>query len=454
MLYSDKQVLLNNSRNPIRLKKIREKLCLSNGGLFEGQLPDYEWAIENLGEQFNKVILASKNIEKLCLGSYTVLGGWCVLRTKCMQDLRSGIITDPKTGEKKQYETIEEVCQWLEKAIALDQIIETVGSYNGDLYVAISEEHLWSEKIIKAVAKKLNKKFTAHESEQIVKAIRFSEEKRARATEKYLSFVKGKKIRITKVRDSLIFQDLVKARNDLYNHFGITNEKLLQPVIKRRLSRDLEQSQDQITDLFIHMDRYSLVLLMYTGYYLNILKEKGYVKTENAIIIEPYSHTRSNESDSEFRRILLSEEKGAHNYLVKGGINEHLGFIVLDEISDYGLHKFSKLKTIAEVPNIKNYFEHLKSISESNTISILDLKKNTAFLAGINYLPYGECGKALERMITISNGYFKKTQELNGNSKKNTDYYVFKKQKSELIREQSLIVLRELSRMMSYVFNP
>ena len=332
MFYSDKQVILNSSRDKLRLEKIREKLQTPNGGLFKGRLPNYKWAIENLGESFDKVILASNNIERLSLDSYTVLGGWCAIRTRCINDLQKGIITDTITGKKQQYKTVDELCNWLMKAIALDQIIEAIGSYNGDNYTAISEEYLWLEKIVKIVNKYFNRKLNETEIDKVLKAIKHSEEKRSKATELYLSFIKGKRVQITKVRDIDIFQDLIRSRDSLFDRLNITKEKLTQPmVLNRNITRKIKDSSHILNDLYQYIDRYSIVWFMYTGYYLDLLKDKGYVKTDYAIIIEPYSHARSNESESEFKKVMLSSKNGTNNYLVHGGINEKLGFIASSE---------------------------------------------------------------------------------------------------------------------------
>ena len=457
MIFDQKQKLLNNSRDTLKIEIIRSKLCLPKGGLYKGCLPKYKWSEENIGQTYYKTILASKGIENMKFGTYTVLGGWCSLRTKCVNDLSKGIFTDPKTGFIQKYKNVDEVADWIAHAISVDQIIESIGMYNGDSYAAISEEYLWSEKVIRIVQKYFSRKLLNSEQDKIRQSIRISDDRRYQITKKYIELVQNKKITLTKIIDSDIFSELVLARDKMLNDFNIslvdlgrqltTNRGLL----KNKNKNDKKEIQE---DINFYINNYIIVMLMYTGYYLEILRAKGYVKTAKAIVIEPYAHVQSNEFEGEFKGAVFSSDKGKNNYHIKGGINENIGFIAMDDVSTYACKRVKLIKSIFNVPNIKNYNKFIDILSTDKNISILDLRNNPVFMYGINYLPYGKCRKALLEMVDIRNEYLIRKRKIKYYPENESFYEIkeLKKNKSILIYKHALIVLNELDRLFSKIF--
>ena len=457
MIFDQKQILLNNTRDTLKLKIIRSRLSLPKGGLYKGCLPKHKWAQENIGHTYYKTILASKGIESTKFGTYTVLGGWCSLRTKCINDLTKGILTDPETGFTQYYKSVDEVAQWLLNAISADQIIESIGMYNGDSYAAISEEYLWSEKVIRILQKYFSRKLLNFEKDKIKQSIRISDDKRYQITKKYIEMVQNKKINLTKIIDNDIFSDLVKSRDKMLNDFNISLMDLGKRLaINRGLLKNKNDHDKKVIeeDINFYINNYSIVMLMYTGYYLEILKEKGYVKTPKAIVIEPYAHVQSNEFEGEFKGIIFSSNKGKNNYHIEGGINENIGLIAMDDVSNYACKRIKLSKSIFEVPNIKNYSKFIDTLSLDKNISILDLRNNPAFMCGINYLPYGKCSKALLEMVNIRNEYLIQKHKIKDYQNNESFFEIteLKKNKSLLIHKQALIVLNELNGLFSRIF--
>lgn len=458
MIYDQKQSLLNNSRDKLKIEIIRSKLGLPRGGLYQGCLPKHKWAQENIGQTYSKTILASKGIESMKFGTYTALGGWCSLRTKCVNDLSKGILTDPKTGLIQKYKNVDEVVQWLSNAISADQIVESIGLYNGTSYAAISEERLWSEKVIRIMQKYFSRKLLSFEKDKIRLSIRISDDKRYQITKKYIEIVQNKKINLTKIIDNDIFSDLVKSRDKILRDFNISLMDLGKRLITNRgllKNKNDDEKKAIQEDLHFYINNYSIVMLMYTGYYLEILKENNYIKTPKAIVIEPYPHIQSNEFEGEFKGMVFSSNQGKNNYHVEGGINENIGFIAIDDVSTYACKRIKLIKSISEVPNIKNYNKFIDSLSFDKNVSILDLRNNPVFMLGINYLPYGKCRKALLEMIEIRNEYLIRKSKIKYYHENESFYEIteLKKNKSLQIHKQALIVLDELDKLFSRIFS-
>lgn len=458
MIFDQKQRLLNNSRDTLKIEIIRSKLSLPKGGIYNGCLPKYSWAEKNIGQTYYKTILASKGIENMKFGTYTVLGGWCSLRTKCVNDLSKGILTDPETGLIQYYKNVDEVAQWLLNAVSADQIIESIGIYNGDSYAAISEEYLWSEKVIRILQKYFSRKLLNSEQDKIRQSIRISDDRRYKITKRYIEQVQNKKIALTKIIDSDIFSELIKSRDRILNNFNISLVDLGKRLATNRGLLKNKNNNDRkaiLEDIRFYVNNYSIVMLMYTGYYLEILKKKGYVETAKAIVIEPYSHIQSNEFEGEFKGIVFSSNKGKNNYHIKDGINENIGFIAVDDVSTYACKRIKLSKSIFEVPNIKNYNKFIDILSSDKNISILDLRHNPVFMCGVNYLPYSKCREALLEMINIRNEYLIRKRKIKYYPENESFYEIaeLKKNKSLLIYKQALIVLNELDRSFSKIFS-
>ncbi|MDO8610447.1 MAG: hypothetical protein Q7R95_07910 [bacterium] len=460
MIYDQKQKLLNNSRDPIKLQAIRAKLCLPNGGIFQGRIPGIKWSKENIGQTYYKTIMASRGIENLKLGTYTVLGGWCALRTKCINDLSKGILTDLSTGQLMKFKSVKEVTNWITNAVSADQITESIGIYNGTSYASISEEYLWTQKAAQILKKYLNRNLTSQEQENIRRSIHISDDKRYKITKKYIEFVLNKKIDFTKIVDIDILPDLIDSRDRFLDSIHTSLKDLATIIIKeildhKKINGEYNKEFKIIYKrLFDYLNNYSVILFMYTGYYLDILKRKGYVKSPKAIIMEPYSHVLSNEFEAEFKRIIFSTNNGKNNYLIKNGANEDLGIIVIDDVCNYSHRRVKKYQSIHEIPNIQNYHNFIDRLSSDKNMSALDLKNNPVFMCGVNYLPYGRCNKALLEMIDIRNEYLVKKKQVKQYKDDESFFEIteLKKIKSSLISKQAKIVLEELEKLFTTIF--
>ncbi len=401
------QKILLHSRDKVKLDKIRERLRSSGGGIYKGIIPSKEWFSTNIGEGYERVILASDGIESLSFRDFTVLGGWCAIRTNDMLNINEGKLSNLERNTTYNYSSPSEVSEWVLNAVSIDQIVEAVGTYKGCKYTVISEQRLWGDRLQQSVEAHLGRSLTNVESEQLKSAVVNSELKRKIITQKYLDKVTGQKNSLKVVIDTDIFEDLVRERNILLEKVSVTMKDLAMPIYLNRVKsgadhHDVENILEQniMKDLVSYIDSYSLVWFMYTGPYLELLKSKGYVDTEKAVIIEPWSHASSNESESLFNQRVF-EQFGINNYLDPNGFNRNLGFIAMDEVASFSWKKIRSSEPISKVPNLKNYKNYTATLSRSATRGELDLSKNQIFLDAVNYYPFNENLQLIKKMIEV-----------------------------------------------------
>jgi len=417
---TNRQELLNFGRNFQKLQFLRNRLKKSSI-FFNGGIPKYEWSKKHLGDTYDKVIIASQGIEKLGETkntSYTVIGGWCVMRTFCIQKISNGQLIDPISGKPQKIISIQQVSDWIKKAISMDGIVQAIGIYNGKEYVAISEVQLWFMKICNTLEMCLERNLNEKEKETVYKSIEFAEKKRYKITKKYIEYVSGKNINLVRIVDKDIFKELVIARDALFNKVGITINDLAKPLLTRLLKTSDDELSINIKTkkaLIQYIDTSSIVWLMYTGYYVKLLQKHNYIKTPYVIIIEPFSPIHNNESRVLFNHLVYS---GENAYLNKKGINNNLAYIAISESSSYNFNKSTSYLNISQVPNINNYKMFINLLKKDKSINELDLSINEAFQLGFNYLPYGKCKQLLLEMIRIIKEYKKEKKIIKTNIKK------------------------------------
>lgn len=346
-MLAPQQHLLNYVRDNTKLQQIREQLKQPSERTYNGTIPSYEWTENVLGNNiYEKIILATPGIEQLGTSketAFTVLGGSCVLRTKCFHRLKAGFITDMVTGEKKNITSVAQVAEWIENAISLDQIVDIVGPYKGAAYAIISEEYLWLQKIMSALEHLFNRKLTDNEQDMLAAAIQKSEQKKHEMLKKYLAYVTQKEAHVVRIVDADIFDELREARDTLLDALDIKFEQL------KELYKNIFHTNQKTDDsLYAYLDSVSIIETMYSGLYLNILQKRGYVKTPKGIIIEPWIHARL----GNILNIKKVEKK--HMYLYSG-IDTNLAFIAMDSASTKGFLRTQSKKSIQIVPNIYNY---------------------------------------------------------------------------------------------------
>lgn len=406
--------LINQARDVTFLNKIRTKLSENTGGIHEGYIPNDVWLNRIIGETAEKFVLASPNIEQLDnVDSITILGGWCALRTKCLQDLSSGYLTDVKTGEKLRIFNIKDITEWLTKAISFDQIYDAVGTYTGNFYTILSETYLWSLRVADTIEKLLNRKLDEKDFKKIISAIRIAEEQRYKLTIEYIkSYYSNQQkdlIKVNVVWDFDIIDELKKIRDTLLQQVNLNLHNFIVHFSSNLQTNNTFKSTDadtaqEIESITKYLDAYSLVWMTYTGPYLEVLKKLDYVNTQTAIIIEPWSHAYigSLRARNEFNTLFLS---GKNQYLHPDGINSSLAFVAIDQIGDFNGTRHRTSKSISEVPNIYNFKNFVETNLYAESISSLNLQQNNAFNLGYNYLCFGDYKNILKEMIDLSIEY-------------------------------------------------
>lgn len=459
MIQDNNQILLKHARDPGKLSIIRERLSRNTGRIFNGVALNPDWAQKYLGDTYEKVILAPKGIDSLGESKdsfFTVLGGWCAVRTKCLRDMGRGILTNPISGKRSQIKSISQVAYWIENAISADQIVETIGIYKGLNYAAISEENLWTKKVINTLELNLNRDLIDSEKQTIRNAIIIAEEKRYKITKKYIEYILNKKVSLTRIVDTHIYEDLIDGRDTMFERMGITVDDLVEPLIERILNNpdaELKIGTKTRKDLLNYINSSSLVWFMYTGPYLKILQKKKFVTTKKGIIIEPWSHAISNESEAKFNSLFFTDN---NSYLYSGGINEDIAFITIDEVSSYNWKPSKGFLSISEVPNINNYESIINQLQEDISGADLNLGNNKSFMYGVNYLPYGDCKEALIEMIHIADNFHHKRKVFKNTYKENLvkleKIQSIKGEYSKSMKKKAEIVNMELKKMFSDIF--
>lgn len=358
-MLSNTQPLLNYIRDTDKLQQIRERLRMPTECLSNGIIPDYEWSKKVLGNTYQKVILATNGIEELGRNpdtEFTAIGGSCVLRTKCFFRLKAGFLTDLSTGEKVKISSIRQVADWIKDAISLDQIVETIGSYNGSRYCYISENELWTQKIIQALIP-LFGKIDEKDVNYIRKSISISENRRYHIIKKYLELTSKKPIEIVRVIDTDILKDLEDISAQLLGELDISYS-----LIKEQVSKSLPKSTFATQSELRRYVYYSVLIgTMYTGKYFDLLQKKGYVSTPKGLIIEPWHHG----SGELVTKILYELTNRFHPYL-QSGINKNIAILVIDCPSNQRLIRYTSSLSIDSVPNIHNYHDFAKKNKKEN----------------------------------------------------------------------------------------
>lgn len=455
-----KQLILEYSKDKDKLNKIRMELSHKNGKFFNDSVMFNKEIEEFLGDGYEKTISISRNLldDKLSLQDITALGGWCAVRTKCLTLMSQGILMGPM-GDVWDY-SLENLHTLLQECVGGDQIIDSVGFYNGDKYALISEQFLWSRKVISAYFQATGKVLNKLEQQKIVDSIGIGENKRYLATKKYLEFIKQRKIDLVKFTDLEIWDDLVAARDALLKEISIDMQDLVRPFVENRLNKSHKNDIFVLNDMEKFVSDYSLVWTMYTGKYLEILKKRGIIDTNNALIIEPWTHARSNEGQIALNEY-IAKSSPYNLYMDNRGINKNLGFVSIIESSLYNFKSTRVFKLINEIPNNKNYESFIGLLNDDPAISNLDLSQNPTFLLTANYLPYGKAKELLLQMIIISTEFKNRRLKIKQN---NVDAYdhstlnqkdvsILRKNKSSELKSISLKLNDMLFQMFNYIYS-
>lgn len=351
-----------------------------------------------LGEFTPKVLtIANPQSVSLIPEQLAIAGGWCALRTKDMESFKPdvGVLLNPQDGKPEPIKSVQQVCEWIVQSVAFDQVIESIGAATGAEYVAISERKLWSTRIVEKLTKIFLRDLTANEQQQIEEAVEISEQIKFSITQRYLEYVLGRKPQLARVVDEDIWEDLRGARDEMLQNAGLSI-----PLLQQEFPTDPT------------LVNTSLVWAMYTQPYFDVLRERGYIERNIAIVVEP-SHHAFVETKAEVvmaRRVF--GERG--RYFDANGFNNQTGFVTFIECLDGKGQNVRKTLAIDSVPNISNWkrlFTSSGFLSPENNATLTP-SDNRLFLWGLNFIPFGKVQEALLQIISVQEEFKKKKDEL------------------------------------------
>jgi hypothetical protein len=436
----EKGILLTNLVGESKVNSMIAKMRKPGGRLVGGIEADVvSPTIDRQFGQFGeRVLFVSRGTEKLDTEQTTALGGWCALRTEDVSRMQQGRLTDPATGEVRRYTSVPEVADWITRAISIDQCIEAIGIYTGNNYAAISEEQLWGDRVKGIVANQFGRALTAAEAAQVEGAMQAAELRRYEYTKRYITLVSGQEPNLKRVVDGEISGDLQQVRDEMLDTAGISMEKL-----KGQFPNDLS------------IDNYSLVWGMYTGPYLTMLRNRGYVQTPKGLLVEPWMHAVSEtEAKTEVNDRFFGNR--ANDYLVAGGINQDLGFAAYSDVMLPNGDRMRSSLPISAVPNQENYSAFVQALAEEPGCGSLDLAANPAYVWGVNLFPYGNTKNALYRMIDIKRDYKEMRSAIKKNGQSRQDMQqtmaLMKKTFEGDMQDQAIEVILGINSMLQTVF--
>lgn len=382
--------LLGKSGVLARLDRVRKTGQLPFGKTLE-ELPFTQKVsiATMMGDAFSqRVLILSVPPEHIEIESenITVMGGWCVLRTQDFNNLSKGNLIDPETGDLKKISQVEQVALFIEKAIAFDQISDSIGyPSNPNLhFAAVSESQLWSEKISAKLGQVLNRKLTLTEHDQIECSVSSAEKNRHIMTEKYLRYLTGSpNLRLNRILDYDIRGELNILRDEILKiaGFGASEQS-------GNCSIDPESLEGAAT-----------VLSIYTGPFIDILKARGYLSParELTYIVEPITHAWANTRAS---GELIKALHRSNAIYFQPGMNVNLGQIAFVE-SVTGDNKSTRFDLdISRVPNIHNWRELLESgdlaVDKNSTLIPI---QNKLFTSAANFIGDSEGLNLLRGLI-------------------------------------------------------
>ena len=343
-----------------------------------------------LGEFAPRVLIASSpnNPMSLIPEQIAVAGGWCALRTNDVKKLtaKEPIIMSPETGVIEPVTSVTQVAEWIKQSISFDQIIESVGAVNASEFGVISEQQLWTERMISKLSAIFTRRLTPEEQGKIADAVKSAEEIRAEITKRYLIRVTNNdSITFNRIVDADIWKDIQYAQVDMLSRVDLSVAKL-----ERMFPDDAEVIKSS-----------ALVWSMYSEPYFDMLRSKGAITKPTVFIVEPSLHTYADTRPGREVVRRIYQDKG--KYFDPKGINPNTGFIAFMECITPDGKNARKSLSVGEVPNIRNWrkmFQDDGALSvERNTI--IDLKQNLLFVWGVNLLPFGVCRQKLLELAEI-----------------------------------------------------
>jgi hypothetical protein len=353
-----------------------------------------EWMGSFFGEYGDRYLMVAPGSENLKAEDVTAIGGVCAIRSSDMALLQNGAIADPESGEVTAYSSAEQVAEWIERSVSIDQAIESIGLFKGQNYAVISEEKLWMKRIVSAVGANIN--LSQIDVDRLAESLQRAETMRLNMIQKYISYAKGQQMDIRFFSDKDLYEDLVRVRDEMLRIAGI---KSIDELVNA--SRFVNEKAS--------IPGYSIVWGMYTGPYMDVLKSRGVIQTSKGMILEPWIHatsetpSKAHVTDKYFRR--------GGGYL-EDGPNQDLGFSAFYDVMHPNGKRMRTTQNVGFMPNISNYRNFIQMLSQSPSGMNLTLSENDIFMWGANLFPYGNTRLALIDMIAIKDEYKRKRVEM------------------------------------------
>ncbi|MFH0943180.1 MAG: hypothetical protein V1810_03335 [Candidatus Beckwithbacteria bacterium] len=154
------------------------------------------------------------------------------------------------------------------------------------------------------------------------------------------------------------------------------------------------------------------VLMMYTGFWPQLLNQLGYISSSDIVCIEPIDHfvddrLLPDNLSSAYSNFLNWLEKNP--YGVEKSANANFGIAGFQEsITIDGTQKRSRLSPYPDVPNTQNW----KNWIENNLIDNLGsfpfpLKNSPIFISGVNYgMNNTEIYQSLQNLVNLESSYY------------------------------------------------
>lgn len=428
---------------PGLLSKMRRKMEVSNGGcLIETngscQAP---WTAATFPSLIDRLVSVSLPGSSLEIENITVVGGWCALRTADVRNIQNGLLSDPRTGELRKYSTPEEVSRWLEHAVAFDQIIDAVGPYAGSKYVVFSEQYLWAERVIRAVSEYLGRELDPVACSLIGDSLRRAESIRFEAVQRYITSLTGERPAILMVTDREILEDLMDVRDRVLSDAGIPFPELI----------------ERFPSSASGLNGATIVWTTYTGEFIRLLQDRGYIQTSKALIVEPWEHATA---ESPARRVFNEHVFANGNaFLEPGGRQENVGFAGYIGTTFFDGTRSRHELPIGDVPNIRNHSRFVAMLRSSSSIGTLDPKANPAFAWGLNAL---SSGVERNRLLGLLHHYraFKDEKKIVAQRHKGqsemiqTEVANIKTLHSVAMHKEAIGLVEHLGLMFEHVFEP
>jgi UTP--glucose-1-phosphate uridylyltransferase len=165
-----------------------------------------EWMGSFFGEYGDRYLMVAPGSENLKAEDVTAIGGVCAIRSSDMALLQNGAIADPESGEVTAYSSAEQVAEWIERSVSIDQAIESIGLFKGQNYAVISEEKLWMKRIVSAVGANIN--LSQIDVDRLAESLQRAETMRLNMIQKYISYAKGQQMDIRFFSDKDLIENL------------------------------------------------------------------------------------------------------------------------------------------------------------------------------------------------------------------------------------------------------